>query len=306
MSHLLSRHEFVLIYDVTNGNPNGDPDSGNMPRTDIDTGRGLVTDVAIKRKVRDFIELFGSSSRKSNDIFVKSRRPLNPLIAEAAAGSGLPTHQKPNGGWDGEQAKKRSSKDVGAMQAWLCEKYFDIRAFGGVLSTGPNAGQIRGPVQLTFSMSAEPISAQEHTITRVADVDKEEGEMGRKHIVPYGLYRAHGFVSAKLAERTGFDDADLELLFQALEQMFDHDRSAARGEMATRKLVVFRHSSALGNAPAHKLFDLVKVGRNVDGALRTIGDAGLDNLPPARSFNDYRVEIDHTGLPDGVEIIERI
>lgn len=303
MGAITNRYDFVVIYDVKDGNPNGDPDAGNMPRVDPETSEGIVTDVCIKRKIRDYVDLVGGDR---NAIFVRVREPLNPKIAEACAVHNLPTFEKKSGGWETKEAKKRSQSDIRLLQEWLCSQYFDVRAFGAVMSTGPNAGQVRGPVQLTFSRSAERIFVSENSITRVADVDKEEGEMGRKHVVPYGLYRAHGFISAKLAERTGFDDADLELLFQALENMFEHDRSAARGEMAARKLIVFKHASALGNAPAHALFDRVKVGRNVDGEFREIDLDGNSNLRPARKFADYMVTIDRDGLSEGVEIIERL
>lgn len=252
MTVIENRYEFVYMFDVKNGNPNGDPDSGNMPRIDQETQRGLVTDVCLKRKIRDFVQMFGGSG---SEIFVQSRVPLNPRIAEGAAQRGLDTFAKQGGGWDNKKAKDRSQAEIQEIQKWLCEKYFDIRTFGAVLSTGPNAGQIRGPVQLSFAESADQIVPTEVSITRITDVDKEEGEMGRKHIVPYGLYRAHGFISAKLAERTGFSDSDLNLLWTALTQMFDHDRSAARGEMAARKLIAFRHANALGNTRAHDLFE---------------------------------------------------
>lgn len=202
----------------------------------------------------------------------------------------------------------------------MCRNFFDVRTFGAVMSTGINCGQVKGPVQMTFANSVEPIMPVEVSITRMAatnaaekakQVEGDDGDqridnrtMGRKHIVPYGLYIAHGFVSAKFAERTGFSEADLDLLFEALVNMFEHDRSAARGEMTVRKLVVFRHENALGNAPAHRLFDRVTVGRNVDGEIRALGDPGLDNLPPARRFSDYAISIDHNGLPAGVEIRE--
>jgi CRISPR-associated protein Csd2 len=194
----------------------------------------------------------------------------------------------------------------------MCANFYDVRSFGAVMSTKQaNCGQIRGPVQVTFAQSVEPIVPQEITITRMAATTEDESKgdnrtMGRKHIVPYGLYRAHGFISAKLAERAGFDEEDLELLLQALAQMFDHDRSAARGEMATRKLIVFKHESALGNAPAHVLFDAIKIGRNVDGIFRDLKDEGLNNLPPARVFSDYAITIDRELIPAGVEVIERI
>ncbi len=290
MSAIQNRYEFVYLFDVANGNPNGDPDAGNLPRLDPETNKGLVTDVALKRKIRNYVQLVGGEGL---NIFVQERTPLNPLIAEAYEVNSLPTYKKSEGKWDRDKAKSRSREEVGTAQKWLCENYFDIRTFGAVMSTGPNAGQIKGPVQLAFSTSIEPIVPLEIAITRVSDVDKEEGEMGRKHIVPYGLYRAHGFISAKLAERTGFSDDDLALLWRALVNLFEHDRSAARGEMSARKLIVFEHENVMGNAPAHVLFDTVKVER-VDSASDT----------PARSFSDYRVIIDSEKVPAGVSVTE--
>lgn len=289
------RYEFVYLFDVSNGNPNGDPDAGNLPRTDPDTNHGLVTDVCLKRKLRDFVQLL---ARDGCDIFIQAKRALNPLIAEACRENGLPDHAKNGGGWDKTNAKGRSQADVAELQAWLCRKYYDIRAFGAVMSSGPNAGQVRGPVQLTFARSVEPIQPQEHAITRVADVDKEEGEMGRKALVPYGLYRTHGFVSAPVAARTGFSEDDLDLLWTALKQMFEHDRSTARGEMSARGLFVFKHESPLGNAAAHRLFERITVKRVFAGAEYAIGDR-LDT-PPARAFSDYVVHVDDADLPTGV------
>jgi len=300
MKAIANRYEFLLVFDVANGNPNGDPDAGNLPRLDPETGRGLVTDVCIKRKIRNFVTL---QDRAGSAIFVRERQPLNPKIAQAFEVNDLPTFRKSDGKWDTKLAKERSQEDILVAQEWLCAQYFDVRTFGGVLSTGPNAGQIRGPIQLTFAQSVEPILPMEIAITRVADVDKAEGEMGRKHIVPYGLYVARGFISAKLAQRTGFSESDLEFFFDALKNMFEHDRSAARGEMATRKVIAFKHANALGNAPSHSLFDRVKIQRQISGEARDI-DERLDNYPPARKFADYSITIDRVGLPDGVEIID--
>ncbi len=300
------RHEFTLFFDVTRGNPNGDPDAGNLPRLDPQTNHGLVSDVCLKRKIRNYVDFVGGLR---NEIFVQERRPLNPLIAQAAAENGLPTHAKDNGKWDKDAAKKRPAGEVSAMQRWLCEKFYDIRAFGAVLSTGPNAGQIRGPVQLAFASSVESILPLSQAITRVADVDREEAEMGRKHIVPYGLYRVHGYISAALASHpvkgTGFSEDDLDLFWEALTNMFEHDHSAARGEMASRKLVIFRHATALGSAPAHILFDRVKTWRVHRGSRQEIGSDATDNWPPARSFDDYAITVERAGLPDGVEVLER-
>lgn len=302
---LTRRHEFVLFFDVTNGNPNGDPDAGNLPRLDPETNHGLVSDVALKRKIRNYVDLKGGDGRQ---IFIKQRRPLNPLIAEGAEAVGLPTFRTKDGGWDKKSAKDRPWKDIAKIQQWLCAQYYDIRTFGAVMSTGPNAGQICGPVQLGFSSSVEPIMPLEQAITRVVDVDKEEGEMGRKHIVPYGLYRAHGFVSAPLASHpakgTGFSEADLELLREALCNMFEHDRSAARGEMATRRLIVFRHASALGSAHANTLFARVKTRRKYRGESHPVGDERTGNWPAARAFEDYEITLDGAPLTDLETIVD--
>ena len=305
---LENRYDFVYLFDVSNGNPNGDPDAGNMPRLDPETNQGLVSDVALKRKIRNYVDLRGDDEHY--DIFIRERRPLNPLIAEACRENGQPDHRKDGGGWDNTKAKTRSQADIGELQAWLCARYFDIRTFGAVMSTGPNAGQVRGPVQLTFARSVEPVLPIEQAITRVTDVDKEEGEMGRKHIVPYGLYRGSGFVSACLAgangKGTGFSEEDLEVLWEALECMFDHDRSAARGEMTARRLVLFRHDSPLGNAQAHRLFERVTVRRAFEGEEFGLGERRSHNLPPARAYSDYVVHVDDKALPAGVRIIDRI
>jgi CRISPR-associated protein Csd2 len=285
-----SRFDFVLMFDVTDGNPNGDPDSGNMPRVDDETGQGIVTDVCLKRKIRDFVGAQGGDGRA---IFVMAKKPLNPLIAAAAIDLGKETFEKSPGKWDTEKAKKRPQSEIAELQAWLFKKYYDIRTFGAVMSTGPNAGQVRGPVQLTFSRSIDPVLTQEHTITRVTDTDKEEGEMGRKFTIPYGLYRAHGFVSAHLASQTGFSDEDLALLWQALAQMFEHDRSAARGLMSTRGLYVFEHDSALGNAPAHQLFERIDV---------KLKDASV----APRNFSDYEVTVADDDLPSGVRLHRQV
>lgn len=291
MSELKNRYEFVYFFDVENGNPNGDPDAGNFPRIDPETNYGIVTDVCLKRKVRNFFQI---KCKKGYDIFVKQRIPLNPLIAEGCEAIGLPTYQNKDGKWDTASAKKRSQADIEKIQLWLCERYFDIRAFGGVLSTGPNAGQIRGPIQLSFSKSIEPIIPREITITRVTDVDKEEGEMGRKAIVPYGLYRTEGYISAHLANQTRFSEQDMELFWDALINMFEHDHSSARGKMSARKLFIFKHSTALGNAPAHKLFDTIEVKHL------------KEDKAPSRKFEDYKIIVHKDKVPDTVEIIEKL
>lgn len=316
MTALARRHDFVLLFDVTNGNPNGDPDAGNLPRVDPETNHGLVTDVSLKRKIRNYVDL-ARGGQDGFHIYVEEGAILNEKHRQAYRAL-RPGDAKV----DDQKAKLNPKDDAEArdLRDFMCANFFDVRTFGAVMSTGVNCGQVKGPVQMTFANSVEPIMPSEISITRMAatneaektqraegsdDARAENRTMGRKHIVPYGLYAAHGFVSAKFAERTGFSDADLDLLFEALINMFEHDRSAARGEMTVRGLIVFRHDCALGNAPAHRLFESVHVGRQVDGVYREI-DARLDNLPPARRFSDYLVEIDRTDLPKGVEILEMI
>jgi CRISPR-associated protein Csd2 len=306
---LTRRHEFVLYFDVTNGNPNGDPDAGNLPRLDPETNQGLVSDVALKRKIRNYVAL-ARPEAPGHEIYMRDGATLNNEHRRAWAAV-LPDVAK------AEDFKKLPKEEAKAREltAWMCANFWDIRAFGAVMTTGVNAGQVRGPVQLSFARSIEPILPLEISITRLAatteaDADAKGGRtMGRKHIVPYGLYRAHGYVSAPLASHpvkgTGFSDDDLDLLFEALGNMFEHDRSAARGEMATRKLIVFRHACALGNARANDLFDRVKTWRVFKGERYRPGDERLDNAPPARNFEDYAITIDREGLPEGIEIIEK-
>jgi len=285
---LTNRYDFALLFDVTNGNPNGDPDAGNLPRLDAETGNGLVTDVALKRKVRNFVGLV-KQEQPPFEIYVKERAILNKQHKRAYIGIERPDLL------EGDDKKRKGGDAVDKARDWMCRNFFDIRTFGAVMSTGVNCGQVRGPVQMTFARSIDPIVAQEHSITRMAvateaEAEKQEGDnrtMGRKHTVPYGLYRSHGFVSAFLAKQTGFSDDDLALLWQALGQMFEHDRSAARGEMATRGLYVFRHDSELGNAPAHKLFDLIRVVRRDPGVPpRSIADYSVET-PPAGPLDDF-------------------
>lgn len=299
MTPITNRYDFVFLFDIRNGNPNGDPDNGNMPRIDNDTQKGLVTDVALKRKIRNYVELKHAGA-PPNRIYMREKAILNQTHAEAYAALGV----KPD-------AKKLPKEEEGRnITRWMCDNFYDIRSFGAVMTTEVNAGQVRGPVQLSFSESVEPILPQEVTITRSSVTNEKdaakERTMGRKYIVPYGLYRCHGFVSASLAgdatKGTGFSQQDLDLLFEALCNMFEHDRSAARMEMNTQQLIVFRHDSALGNAPAHRLFDRVQIGRNDQGEFREIGDRRSDNLPPARKFSDYIVRVDEVGLPEGVEV----
>lgn len=317
MTTLANRYDFTLIFDVENGNPNGDPDAGNMPRLDPETNRGLVTDVSLKRKVRNYIEL-AKGGQDGFHIYVEEGAILNEKHRQAYKAL------RPDDPKASKDAKLNPRDDAEAVKLrdFMCRNFFDVRTFGAVMSTGINCGQVKGPVQMTFASSVEPIMPLEISITRMAATNeaekkqKAEGDdssdrtdnrtMGRKHIVPYGLYVAHGFISAKFAERTGFSESDLDLLFEALTGMFEHDRAAARGQMATRKLIVFKHEHPMGNAPAHALFDRIRIGRNVDGAFREIDDKRIGNEPPARKFADYTVTIDRENLPAGVEIIERL
>lgn len=275
MSEIKNRIDFVYIFDVQDGNPNGDPDAGNLPRVDAETGMGLVTDVCLKRKVRNYVQV-AKNCADGYDIFIKEKAVLNTLIDKA--------HD--------DSAVKNANDKTAAARDFMCRNYFDIRTFGAVMSTGKNAGQVRGPIQFTFARSVNPIAAAEHSITRMAvatekEAEKQSGDnrtMGRKATVPYGLYICHGFISANLARQTGFSEDDLNLFWEALKNMFDTDRSAARGLMSAQKLIVFRHKSELGNAPANKLFDLVKIEKTCDGT--------------PRSFSDYSVKIDRENNPD--------
>lgn len=291
MTAIQNRYEFVYLFDVRNGNPNGDPDAGNLPRLDPETSKGLVSDVCLKRKVRNYVQMAKEESA-GYGIYMQERGILNRQHHKAYDAIQL----KP-------EAKKLPKDEAKARQltAWMCTNFFDIRAFGAVMTTEVNCGQVRGPVQFAFASSIEPIVPLEISITRMAATNEKDAEskgdirtMGRKHIVPYGLYRAHGFISAKLAAKTGFGDGDLQLLWDALASMFEHDRSAARGEMTARRLIAFRHASDLGNAPAHTLFDLVSVERTKDN-----GDA-----EPARDYGDYAVRFAKDRLPQGVDAIE--
>lgn len=282
-----NRYDFVFLFDVKDGNPNGDPDAGNLPRVDPETGQGLVTDVCLKRKIRNFVQL-AKPTTAGYDIFVKEKAILNILIDQA--------HEQ-----EEVKAKEKGEKTE-AARAYMCKTYYDVRTFGAVMSTGKNAGQVRGPVQLVFARSVEPAVPLEHSITRMAvateaEAEKQQGDnrtMGRKFTIPYALYRCHGFVSAPLAQQTGFRDEDLTLFWEALQNMFEHDRSAARGEMTARKLVVFKHDSALGNAHAHKLFERITIKRK-DGA-----------TGPARNFSDYEVSVNETDVPTGVTIENKL
>lgn len=313
---LTNRYDFVLIFDVRDGNPNGDPDAGNMPRLDAESGHGLVTDVSLKRKVRNFVGLVKEQDErepvegeKRFEIYVREKAILNQQNQRAYSALNLAVAQEEQAQdameTEADAKKKKPAKDkrkgsadeVGQARKWMCQNFFDVRTFGAVMSTGVNCGQVRGPVQLTFARSVEPIVALEHSITRMAvategEAEKQQGDnrtMGRKHTVPYGVYVAHGFVSSFLAKQTGFGEDDLELVFQALAQMFEHDRSAARGEMATRGLYVFKHDSELGNAPAHALFDRLKVEPKAAGEV-------------ARSFDAYAVAFDGQSLAVGQSV----
>ena len=281
------RYDFVLLFDVKDGNPNGDPDAGNLPRIDAETGHGLVTDVCIKRKVRNYVGLV-KEEKPPYEIYVKEKAILNKQHERAYIGIGAEDMLK------GDDKKRKGGDKVDEAKAWMCRNFFDVRTFGAVMSTGVNCGQVRGPVQLTFARSVKPIIALEHSITRMAvateaEAEKQGGDnrtMGRKHTVPYGLYRAHGFVSAHLADQTGFSEDDLALFFEALVGMLEHDRSAARGEMSTRGLYVFEHDSKLGNAHAHALFDRLTIAQK-------------DEAQVARGFDAFNVEFDGKALDVG-------
>ena len=284
MEELKNRIDFIYIFDVKDGNPNGDPDAGNLPRVDAETGMGLVTDVCLKRKVRNYVQVVKDCSY-GYDIFIKEKAVLNTLIDESN---------------EDDTVKAKDAKDkTSAARDVMCRKFFDVRTFGAVMSTGKNAGQVRGPIQLTFARSVDPITTSEHSITRMAVATEKEAEkqggdnrtMGRKATIPYGLYICHGFISANLAKQTGFSDEDLALFWDALKNMFDVDRSAARGLMSAQKLIVFKHDSVLGNAPANKLFDLVKIEKKCEGV--------------ARSFADYTVTISDNPY-QGVTVEEMI
>lgn len=289
------RYDFVLLFDVQNGNPNGDPDAGNAPRLDPETGHGLVSDVSLKRKIRDYVTLAkrtpDNAPVQGYDIYVQLNSVLETQHRRAYEALKL-------------DPEKKGKDAVENTRRWMCQTFFDVRTFGAVMSTGINCGQVRGPVQLTFARSIDRIAQLEQSITRKAVTTEKEantqiekhgmvtGTMGRKEIVPYGLYRAHGFVSPAFANATGFSEADLELLWQALGSMFEFDRSATRGEMATRALIVFEHESQLGNAPAHQLFDRVQV-KAKEGVL-------------PRSFSDYQLEIASEGLPAGITLHRKV
>jgi CRISPR-associated protein Csd2 len=287
-----NRYEFMILFDVTNGNPNGDPDAGNMPRIDPETNLGIVTDVCLKRKIRNYVEM-AKESENGYRIYIKEGTPLNRSDAEALASVGI------NKVEEIADAKKKDADIDLKIRDFMCDNFYDIRTFGAVMTTfvkgALNCGQVRGPVQLSFARSIDPIIPQDITITRTAitteaDAEKKHTEMGRKYIVPYGLYQCEGYISANLARKvTGFSEDDLKLLWTAIENMFEVDHSAARGNMAVRNLIVFKHDSELGNCPAYKLFETVHVKRK-------------ENVQVARSYDDYEVVVDKDSVPSGVEV----
>lgn len=314
MAPITNRYDFALLFDVENGNPNGDPDAGNLPRLDPETGRGLVTDVCLKRKVRNYVEMM---NRENAAIYVREKAVLNRFHEEAYQAIGAADElaesgaapesseeeggeKKPARGKKQDKPKRKGGDRVAEARKWMCDHFYDVRTFGAVMSLGVNCGQVRGPVQMTFAHSIDPVLTQEHSITRMAvateaEAEKQGGDnrtMGRKNTIPYGLYLGYGFVSPHLAAQTGFSAEDLDLFWEALVNMFEHDRSAARGLMTTRKLYIFRHDSALGNAPARAVFDLIRAKR-------------VDETLPARAFSDYEVRIDAAALPSGVTLTEK-
>jgi len=295
-----NRYDFILVFDVKDGNPNGDPDAGNLPRVDAETGQGLVTDVCLKRKVRNYVQLT-KSGEAGYDIFVKEKAVLNKEIEGGYSRAGIDLQSETD-----KEGKKRKTKgagqgdEVNVARQQMCKDFFDIRTFGAVMSTGANAGQVRGPVQLTFARSVDPVVTLEHSITRMAvatesEAEKQSGDnrtMGRKNTVPYGVYVAYGFVSPALAAQTGFSEEDLDVLWKAFSDMFEHDHSAARGMMATQKLIVFKHDTALGNAHSNDLFRAVKIAKN-------------ENVEVPRDFAAYDVTVPAKDAFAGVEVIEK-
>lgn len=290
---IANRYEFVYFFDITNGNPNGDPDAGNMPRLDPETSHGIVTDVCLKRKVRNYV-LITKKDQPPFRIYVKEKAILNKLHEEAHQAIGVKADP------DDKKKRKGTDEEVEKARQWMCANFYDIRTFGAVMSTGVNCGQVRGPVQLAFARSVDPITALEASITRCAVATEEEAAkqsgdnrtMGRKNYVPYALYRVHGFISPYFAAQTGFSNDDLELLWEALNNMFEHDRSAARMEMFKRRLIIFKHDSPLGNAHAHELFERVAARKKADVAI-------------PRSFSDYEITVNTTALPHGITILEK-
>jgi CRISPR-associated protein Csd2 len=292
-----NRYDFVLLFDVKDGNPNGDPDAGNMPRMDPETGAGLVTDVCLKRKVRNYIGLLKGDDEHYG-IYIREKAILNQLHDDAYKLIAPEELTKEVSNDPKEKPKRKGGDKVELARKWMCEHFYDVRTFGAVMSTGTNCGQVRGPIQITFARSLDPISISEHSITRMAVTTEEEAKkqvgdnrtMGRKSTIPYGLYRAHGYISAHLAEQTGFDENDLEIFWEALQNMFEHDRSAARGEMNVRGLYVFKHDTKLGCTHAHKLFDQIHVSKRT-------------GVEVPRSIADYEVTVpSEEGMPAGVQL----
>jgi len=286
-----SRYDFLLLFDVEDGNPNGDPDAGNLPRIDAQTGHGLVTDVCLKRKVRNYVGLV-KEEKPPHEIYVKEKAILNRQHERAYKALGVDL--------SASDAKRKGGDRVDDARKWMCQNFYDVRTFGAVMTLGINCGQVRGPVQLTFGRSVDPVVSLEHSITRMAvateaEAEKQQGDnrtMGRKFTVPYGVYCTRGYISAHLAQQTSFSDDDLALFWEALQNMFEHDRSAARGQMSTRGLYVFKHGSALGNAPAHSLFDRISVRKK-------------DGVEVPRHFSDYAVTVDEK-LPENVSLLKLV
>lgn len=288
---LNNRYDFVYFFDVKDGNPNGDPDAGNLPRVDAETGNGLVTDVCLKRKVRNYVGLL-KNEQPPYEIYVKEKAVLNNQHERAYKALGIDLSK--------DEGKRKGGNKVDDARVWMCKNFYDIRTFGAVMTLAINCGQVRGPIQLTFARSVDQVVSSEHSITRMAvatetEAEKQGGDnrtMGRKFTIPYGLYRAHGFVSAPLARQTGFSQEDLDLFWEALQNMFENDRSAARGLMGARRLVIFEHSSLMGNASAQDLFDRVKAERATDSG------------KPARDFSDYRVTLDGRELKEFKNVVK--
>lgn len=299
---LQKRYDFVLFFDVKDGNPNGDPDAGNLPRVDAETGHGLITDVCLKRKIRNYVGL-KYEDQSPYGIFIKEKAILNVTIEQAYQALNIDLEAPPSDPADGKKrnkAGKGQGKEIDRAREFMCQNFFDIRTFGAVLAVGANAGQVRGPVQFTFARSVDPVVSLEHSITRMAvtteaEAEKQGGDnrtMGRKFTIPYGLYRAQGFISAPLANQTGFTQEDADLLWEALVNMFEHDRSAARGLMGTRKLFIFEHTSKMGDASAQQLFDSIRIQRKNTSA-------------PPRDFADYTISLDQDKIPTNVQVIEK-
>jgi CRISPR-associated protein Csd2 len=295
---LANRYEFVYLFDVENGNPNGDPDAGNMPRIDPETSYGLVTDVCLKRKIRNYVQM-KNKNETPHRIYVQEKAVLMNFHNEAHAVVGVNNESEESGK---KKGRKGTVNEVEKARDWMCEHFYDVRTFGAVMALKTNCGTVTGPVQINFARSIEPIMPLEISITRMAvateeEAVKQEGDnrtMGRKHIVPYGLYRAEGYISANFAQKTGFSEDDLALLWEALGNMFDHDRSAARGKMCARRLIAFKHDTAIGSVPAHRLFERITVVRNGD------------THSPARAYSDYLVTVNPEAMPNGVELIDLI